>query len=359
MKNSHDKDRQAILDCLNQVYGAADLPAFRTAAVAAVAKLVDSEITAYNEVNAATQKIVMTADPEDLGFPGFEEIFFQHIAEHPLVTYQTKTRDGRAKKFSDFLSRRQFHDLGLYTDLYRRVDTEYQMAVALPSSSASIVAIAVNRQTKDFGERERSLLNVVRPHLAQAYENAIFTSQISRAMEVANLGMAVVTSQGQIKTITPTAERWLGEFFDRPTEPGRRLPERLWARVNQELALRRDDNLIPPLAAPWEVCRDGRRLLVRMSIDDNQDSCLLVLEKQQTQFSPNGLMTLGLARREAEVLFWVAQGKTNQEVGKLLDLSYGTIKKYIDRIYDKLGVTNRVEATMCALKALGLVADNP
>ena len=59
-----------------------------------------------------------------------------------------------------------------------------------------------------------------------------------------------------------------------------------------------------------------------------------------------GLMPLfpGLTQREAEVLQWVALGKTNPEVGSILELSEFTIKNHLHRIFKKMNVSNRAQA---------------
>lgn len=69
--------------------------------------------------------------------------------------------------------------------------------------------------------------------------------------------------------------------------------------------------------------------------------------------SPRPLEALGLTPREAEILFWVAQGKTNFEIGTILQISPATAKKHIENIYGKLGAENRASATLMALETLG------
>lgn len=68
--------------------------------------------------------------------------------------------------------------------------------------------------------------------------------------------------------------------------------------------------------------------------------------------SPEPLAALGLTAREAEVLFWVAQGKSNGDVGRLLAISEKTVKKHLGNVFDKLGVENRNAATLLALEKL-------
>jgi DNA-binding NarL/FixJ family response regulator len=63
------------------------------------------------------------------------------------------------------------------------------------------------------------------------------------------------------------------------------------------------------------------------------------------------LDTTGVAKlssRERDVVHCVAEGLTNREIGKCLGLTEHTIKNYLFRIFDKLGVSSRVELVLCA-----------
>ncbi len=55
-----------------------------------------------------------------------------------------------------------------------------------------------------------------------------------------------------------------------------------------------------------------------------------------------------LAPREQEVVHWVSEGLTNREIADRLSLSENTIKNYLFRIFDKLGVSKRVELILYA-----------
>ena len=61
----------------------------------------------------------------------------------------------------------------------------------------------------------------------------------------------------------------------------------------------------------------------------------------------------GLTRRETEVLGWVARGKSNAEIAATLSIAPGTVKKHLDHIYAKLGVSTRTEAAVKIAPFLG------
>ncbi len=52
----------------------------------------------------------------------------------------------------------------------------------------------------------------------------------------------------------------------------------------------------------------------------------------------------GLTSREADVMDWLAQGKSNHEIGVILGISQHTVRKHLENIFRKLGVENRTAA---------------
>ena len=78
---------------------------------------------------------------------------------------------------------------------------------------------------------------------------------------------------------------------------------------------------------------------------------------QQRAFAPSfdnatPLEKLGISPREAEILLWMAQGKSNGDIGAICDISVGTVKKHANHIFEKLGVDGRTSATLRALEIL-------
>ena len=69
--------------------------------------------------------------------------------------------------------------------------------------------------------------------------------------------------------------------------------------------------------------------------------------------SPEPLrQTLGLTPREAEVLLWVAQGKSNADIGTILGMSEKTVKQHLGVVFQKVGVESRTAASVRAFEIL-------
>lgn len=125
-------------------------------------------------------------------------------------------------------------------------------------------------------------------------------------------------------------------------------------RLGMELGA--DDYLSKPVGVD-ELLGAIRARLERRSETENA-------LRGRVAFRPNfgsaaPLQTLGLTPREAEVLLWVAQGKSNSEIATILDLSEKTVKVHLGHVFEKLGTDNRNAATVRALEVLCRAAGPP
>jgi len=64
------------------------------------------------------------------------------------------------------------------------------------------------------------------------------------------------------------------------------------------------------------------------------------------------LQSLGLTPREADIVLWLTQGKTNPEIALIVGAAEGTVRKHLQHIFAKLGVETRTAAAGIALKIL-------
>lgn len=164
MERLTNKELRALLQFLRECYDICDLDTFAHRVISRLPKIVPSEITSYNEVNPRRKRIRVTFNPSNIDpSPDARKFFDLHMPEHPLIEHYIQTRDGRAVKISDFLSQRQFHRLGIYHDFYRCLNVEHQMSVNLPAPPPLVVAFALNRDRRDFSERDRLALNLLTP----------------------------------------------------------------------------------------------------------------------------------------------------------------------------------------------------
>lgn len=96
----------------------------------------------------------------------------------------------------------------------------------------------------------------------------------------------------------------------------------------------------------------GVLLVRRFSEPGRDDLVMFALEEEHAPPGPAALLTLGLTPRQAEVAYWVAQGKTNPEIAIILGASPRTIDKHMERILARLGVENRSALTFATADLL-------
>ncbi|MEN0035584.1 MAG: response regulator [Cellvibrio sp.] len=186
------------------------------------------------------------------------------------------------------------------------------------------------------------LIARMRVHLA----NARITQSARAALDTAGQYLFTVDLHGQLVWATPqvyqlldgagatadsialtsATEQQLREWISHKPEAGRQLVlQQLTQGLKVEML-----NLI-----------DGKEYLLRLT---NPHKPADDTHSLKQQFSVTG--------READVLLWIANGKTNREIGQILEMSPRTVNKHLEQIFKKLGVENRTSAAAVAIKCL-------
>lgn len=345
-----------LLDVLELIYAQRDLDAFAAGVGGAIRKLVPADVTVLSEINPRLGRATWVVDPSDAPIVNYREAFEHHICEDPVVSWFARSNDGRAVKLSDFVTRSQFHRLGVYNEVYRPGRLEHQIAFAIATPRPLMLGVTINRARLDFSEEDRRGINLLRPHLVRAYRNAEVLTSIRRDLRllvqgVEDLGHALVAvaGDGTIRWQSQRARKWLGEYF---AWPGRGasscLPEPLRAWLRETLGRNGPEAVLTP-PRPFVVEREAATLVARLLGD--RPEVLIALEERRVALSASELRALGLTPRETEVLTWVAQGKTDPEVASILGLSVRTVHHHVQHIYEKLGVSTRTAAATTALQA--------
>jgi DNA-binding CsgD family transcriptional regulator len=112
----------------------------------------------------------------------------------------------------------------------------------------------------------------------------------------------------------------------------------------------RSSKKIPQATSPPIISQPPGRLVIRILHDGIFSA--LVFEEFLLELPVEDLIRLGLTQREAEVLRWLAEGKTSHEIAAILHISPGTISKHLRRVYQKLSVENRHAAVAMAWEAV-------
>jgi DNA-binding NarL/FixJ family response regulator len=336
-----DNDVDKLLGTLEVLYEPCDLDDFPSRAISALTSVIASEVSSYNEIHPTERRVAWTIEPsEGTEFPGSTEIFAAHLEDHPLVAHYQRTGDCPALTISDFLSDRQFHQTALYQEYYRRVGTNRQLGLTLPSSPEQVVGVALNRANRDFSYHERLLARLLRPHLARAYANAIAFTALTRLAKAAGAAasdyhQAVVHLGRDGHPIYVPEEVTL---MASPYLPGSQLPEKLgsWLRDQPSRQPGPGSRTGPPkrLVVPGAEAN----LIVRFL--EGQSAWLAIFTEQP---HANGKCPR-LTARQKEVLALVTEGLTDKAIARRLGTSVRTVQKHLEHAFRRLGVSTRTAA---------------
>ena len=161
-------DASALLRCLHRLTDSEDLASFPDRVLEAVADLVPADVIGFNTIDPASGRTTVTLRPE---MPWIDIPEFERLApQHPVIAHAARTGDGSARMISDFLSRRQFRRLEIYQDFFQHMGAEHQISISVIAGPALVIGLAMNRQGRDFSERDRTLLNLIRPTLVSTHQ---------------------------------------------------------------------------------------------------------------------------------------------------------------------------------------------
>ena len=162
--------------------------------------------------------------------------------------------------------------------------------------------------------------------------------QLETSLEQALL---ISDKKGQILFATGQARILLNTFFTQGSD--KRLPEELQSWLSGP------DSQRPKVISH---IKRGEIEVDHFALSKSGSLSLLRFDHRNGDNGPKALLALGVTAREAEVLYWMSEGKTNPEIAIIIDASLNTVKKHAINLFAKLGVETRTSAARLALGVL-------
>lgn len=91
------------------------------------------------------------------------ETFARLALQNPIAAHFIQTPERRATRFSDLVSQTELHSREICDVLYRPLGIEHQIACTLPAPAERILGVVLSRGRRDFSDRERDRVNLMRP----------------------------------------------------------------------------------------------------------------------------------------------------------------------------------------------------
>ena len=304
-------------------------------APAELAGLVPADVLTWDRVELATGVVEHTAAPAGAEPPGAFVACVGSAAGHPLLSAHAAGRRP-ALRLSEATEPSRLSRSDLYGDLLHPSGFSYGIAIGIRPGRGEAVVAGLGRSEREFSERDRDVLDLVRPGLERAWRAAEAREHLVRALAAnppSGTAVVLLDSYGEIEHSSVDAERWLSEHFGAAEHPGW-LPN----PVAGWLAL--------PPRPPLVSVREGRRLTVQLLPGDPH---ALLLEEDVASFRPEALRALGLTARDTEMLCAAAAIEDESEIAAELFLSIHAVRERLEQIEAKLDVRTARAAVAQAL----------
>lgn len=256
------------------------------------------------------------------------------MAQHPLWENIFDPAQP-VRSVSDTTSRRQWHRHPLYGEVFAPDGIEDQLNVEVLGTPEQFTTINLLRAKRGFTADERALFVRLRPHFAQALINAKLAEQAGLVHPPSDDAWSVsVNPHGRIINEKEAADALIVRHFGRSGE----LPDQVarWiiattAHLNQGYL---ETRLAPLLV---DYAGEGWQFTLHRTFDTAQYR--LSVQRLHPHRRPPKL-----SPRESDILHWLCEGKSNEEIANILGLSINTVKSHLKHSFTKLGVENRVAA---------------
>ncbi len=182
-------DLRAALDVVGNLGDAADDgDGFARCSVEQLPRLAASELTTLSMCDMRSGRRHVVGVPPGTIDAEARASFDRHFDEHPLVRYHGHEGGQEARRISDSIAMPAFRKTALYADYYRRIGIDHALALPLHSDDGWLVSVVLNRQGRDFSDRELALFDQVRRVLARLFRS---TRLLERTRERLNGAGAV------------------------------------------------------------------------------------------------------------------------------------------------------------------------
>jgi DNA-binding CsgD family transcriptional regulator len=346
MKQLSHKDREALSAAVRVIHVQQDLPSLRQAIVEQLLELIPCDSASYHETDFIARKRWCVLFPSGSGASKRKEFREHFTHEHPPADRLEGRDDWNAEVTADF-AKGQFQGGVNRATMFRQTGLRHQCALLVRQPGRIEMVVGLHRSRRSFAARELALLNILRPHVEQAYSNVKALEAARVEAKLRNVALealpelpVVLDASGAVQWLHGRAERLLAKFFDFPAPPAPRLPDSLSGWLARERRRWAEPSFQTP-PAPFEIVRGDDRLTARFTVD--ADGCMVLFlreERGPRERFPGFKLTM----REAEVLHWLAEGKTNPEIAVILGTSRRTIDKHLQRVFAKLEVESRLAA---------------
>ena len=344
-----EKDLRLLLTALIGLNSDFDPKTLPSRALSFLESIVSSDCSSFDFFTSDNSyDTTAWTDRPDISTPENMSVFAEYVHEHELIPIALAKRDGMAMKMTDVLSQERFERTGLFNEFYRLHGLNRQIGLALPVSHDLTVSCVATKGGKDFTERDRAMMSLAAPQVLNAMRNAIAYGRMEKALESGGSGIVALDSNGRLVFANDLITELIAAYFPHDVKDAKGLPETVTRWMGKRSLESEFDVPIQPFVI------EGRSgvLKIRLMINTLSREHNLIFEEKRLPRLDQSFQSVDLTKREAEILFWITNGKTNAVIAEICNISMRTVHKHVEHIYQKLGVETRTAAMLRGLEVM-------
>ena len=164
------RDLRAMMDLIRDGYADEPAKGLPAAVGAGLSRLVRCDSICLFELSPGHRHCTGDGCVHD---PGLSPVFWTHYWSCPPCSYPERSGDFKSvTKTSDFYSQRQWHSAPMYSEYLRRFGVEDEIVACLPAPPGRSLRLLLRRDSGGFTERDKLLVELLRPHLHAIYQDA-------------------------------------------------------------------------------------------------------------------------------------------------------------------------------------------
>jgi DNA-binding CsgD family transcriptional regulator len=326
MTSLSERDASALLEVVAELNRLDDPLPFPPRFMRRLAQLIGTREADYCELDRRKERRVHASGwcdgHEYVDGPSDEagDPYWRLRHSHPVCSYRERSGDWTtARTVSEFASQRAFRRTAMWDEAYRHEGINYWLDIGLPPREGVTRVFIFVHGTRDFGDRERLLLQLLEPHLeqhaAEVEAHAAAVEALVTAEDACDdvRDVVLATTRGTIEFASPRSRTLLSRY------------------------LRISNGTLPAamLSGTTIVPRNDGRLTIRTARVGTLVVLLLGVEDVRAD---------RLTSRQREVLARVAAGLTDAEIADRLGVAPATVGKHLESIYERLNVHTRTAA---------------
>lgn len=328
---------------LLEVHGTVDLPTLRSLVPAGLMQVIACDRASLNEAELDEKCRAVVPSPLPAWWAQLGDAYVAHIFDHPLFNSRYPVRANQVVAFNDALVAARWKKSKLNHEYFAPLGIKHQLSTAHSRHGTRFLGTAVNRRRRDFRPEDRAVFELIAPHIALAWRNALACEALrSETHETSGQAfVAVDAPAGTMRALSPRAAAILRRHFGKDTAGNGRLPEELHRWLRHQRTRRAEATIVP--LAPLVLRRDGRLFTAHLAKIASHESLLLIEDEPENDRGQARVAAV-LTTRENQILDWIVEGKRNAEIALILGTSARTVEKHVEHILAKLNVETRTAA---------------